>query len=203
MKKIITFMLALAMVCSLAACGAKEAPAPAPAETPAATEEAVDEAETPADEAAAAVDYSSLEPVEIVLADSSSKGAALQVFDDLLAEKVEEITGGQLTIDVHSNGDLGGDADCIRQVQSGDLGIVGCQCATLMNFVPEVAIFDVPMAFSKYDGDVIDAILNGESQTRAALEAAYEANDLHLLGYLQKVDVERYRAIVEKLGLRK
>lgn len=173
MKKYLAIVLMAAMACSLSACGGGTKPA----ETKA--------AEVKEESTAEAADYSALDPVEIVLADSSSKGAALQVFNELLAEKVSEITDGQLTIDVHSNGDLGGDADCIRQVQSGDIGIVGCQCATLMNFVPEVAIFDVPMAFSKYSGDVINNVLNGDSKTHAALTAAYEANDLHLLGYLQ------------------
>ena len=134
---------------------------------------------------AMAEDYSALDPVELVGADSTGKGAAGQIFGEYVAEKVDEITGGQLTIDYHPNGDLGGDADLIRQTQSNDIQLVVCQTAPIVSFIPEMAVFDLPMSFAKYDGDKIDSVLNGDNEFRPALEAAYEAQGLHLLGFLQ------------------
>lgn len=129
--------------------------------------------------------YADLKPVELIGADSTGKGAAGQIFGEYVAQRVEEITGGKLTIDYHPNGDLGGDADLIRQMQSNDIQIVVCQTAPTVSFIHEMAVFDLPMVFSEYDGDTIDAVLNGENEFTAALNAAYEASDLHLLGFLQ------------------
>lgn len=135
--------------------------------------------------AMAEADYSALDSVELIGADSTGKGAAGQIFGEYVAQRVDEITGGQMTIDYHPNGDLGGDADLIRQMQSNDIQLVVCQTAPIVSFIPEMAVFDLPMVFSKYDGDKIDSVLNGENDFRAALDAAYEAAGLHLLGFLQ------------------
>lgn len=131
-------------------------------------------------------DYESLDDVELIGADSTGKGAAGQLFGELVASKVDEITGGKLTIDYYPNGELGGDADLLRQAQSNDIQIVVAQTAPIVSFVPEVAVFDMPMVFSKYDGDTIDAVLNGEeSAFHQELAAAYEAAGFRLMGTLQ------------------
>ena len=184
LNKIVALTLAGVMAASLAACGGSK-----PAETTAAAAPAATEAAAPAATEAAAPaasgDYSALDDVELILADTSSNGAALQQFNEALAKNVDAITGGKLTLDYHGNGDLGGDADLIRQTQSGDIDIVGSQIAPLVSFVPEMAIFDLPMVFAKYDGAKIDSVLNGDGETHKAIVAAYEAAGLHPLGFLQ------------------
>ena len=176
MKKVLALVLALAMMAALAACGSS---APAASTAPAASN-------TASAPAAASDDaYADLAPVELIGADSTGKGAAGQIFGELVASKVDEITGGKLTIDYHPNGDLGGDADLLRQAQSGDIAIVVCQTAPTVSFIPEMAVFDMPMAFSKYDGATIDKVLNGDSEFKAALSAAYENAGYHYLGILQ------------------
>lgn len=180
MKKQIALTLSLAMAASLAACGGSK-----PAATTAAPAETKAEAAETEAAAEASGDYSDLEAVELILADASSAGAALNLFSEKLAENVEAITGGQMTIDYHGLSELGGDADIIRQVQGGDIAMCGSQIAPLVSFIPEMAIFDLPMVFAKYDGDKIDAVLNGDSEANAAIKEAYEAAGLHLLGFLQ------------------
>ncbi|MBQ0058986.1 MAG: TRAP transporter substrate-binding protein [Lachnospiraceae bacterium] len=176
--------MACAMVFSLAACGAKEA---APAAEAASTEEAVEEVEEEAEEAEEAADasFDDLEAVELIGADSTGKGAAGHIFGELVAEKVDEITGGKLTIDYHPNGDLGGDADLLRQMKSGDIDIVVCQTAPTVSFIPEMAVFDSPMAFAKYDGETIDKVLNEEGKFKEVLQEAYNAVGYRYLGILQ------------------
>ena len=181
MKKSLAMLLALAMLFVLCACGETAAPAAsAPAGETAAAEAAP--AAAPVEE----VDpYADLEEIELVGADSTGKGAAGQIFGELVASKVSDITGGKFTIDYHPNGDLGGDADLLRQAQSGDIAIVVCQTAPTVSFIPEMAVFDLPMVFAKYDGSVIDQVLNGENEFSAALAAAYEAAGYHYLGIMQ------------------
>ncbi len=129
--------------------------------------------------------YAGIDPVELIGADSTGKGAAGQIFGELVAKKVAEITGGKLTIDYHPNGDLGGDTDLLRQAQDGDIDIVVCQTAPVVNFIPEMAVFDLPMVFAKYDGDNIDRTLNGDNDFTSALRSAYNDAGYHLFGFMQ------------------
>ena len=184
LNKLVALTLTGIMAASLAACGGGSKPAETTA-APAAPAETKAEAAAPAAAPADGADYSALDDVELILADTSSNGAALQQFNEALAANVDAITGGKLTLDYHGNGDLGGDADLIRQTQSGDIDIVGSQIAPLVSFVPEMAIFDLPMVFAKYDGAKIDSVLNGDGETHKAIVAAYEAAGLHPLGFLQ------------------
>lgn len=197
MKKIIALVLTGTLILSLAACGGssdsgKTAPAPS-ADAEALTEAAGGDGTATHDVSA----YAELDPVELVLADSAAKGAAGSVFDELVAKKVDEITGGQLTLDTHLNGDLGNDTDLLRQMVNGDIDIVGCQIAPMVSFIPELAVFDLPMVFAKYDGDKIDRVLNGASKTRSTLDGAYEAAGMHLLGVLQNATYRLTTANVE------
>lgn len=162
MKKTLALILATVMILSLAACAS---------------------AETGKTDNADA--YANLKAVELIGADSTGKGAAGQIFGEYVAQRVSEITGGKLTIDYHPNGELGGDADLIRQMQSNDIQLVVCQTAPIVSFIPEMAVFDLPMVFSKYDGDKIDSVLNGDNEFNTTLATAYEKADLHLLGFLQ------------------
>ena len=182
MKKLTAVMMTSAMVVGLAACGGNSntsTTAAASADTTAAaaadtTAAAADSADTTAAAAADGADYSSLDPVELVGADSTGKGAAGQIFGEMVAQKVDEITGGQLTIDYHPNGDLGGDADLLRQAQNGDIAIVVCQTAPMVSFVSDLAVFDLPMVFAKYDGATIDKVLNGaDSEFHKKLAESY------------------------------
>ncbi|MBQ7091869.1 MAG: TRAP transporter substrate-binding protein [Clostridia bacterium] len=146
--------------------------------------------------------YAGLEPVELIGADSTGKGAAGQIFGELVAANVAEITNGKLTIDYHPNGDLGGDTDLLRQAQDGDIDIVVCQTAPMVNFIPEMAVFDLPMAFAKYDGDTIDEVLNGANEFNAALREAYYNGGYHLLGFMQNGTYRLTTANVDLSDLR-
>lgn len=129
--------------------------------------------------------YQDLPSVLLIGADSAGKDSAGQLFGQQIAANVERITGGKLKIDYHANGDLGGDADLLRQVQYNDIQILVCQTAPTVSFIPEMAVFDLPMAFATSDGDTIDVVLNGDGELRAGLDAAYNKVGLHLLGFLQ------------------
>lgn len=189
MKKITTLLLALSMTFALAACGGGSAPAAS----------SVAPSSTAPSSAAPAGKYDNLAAVELIGADSTGKGAAGQIFGELVASKVEEITGGKLTMSYHPNGELGGDADLLRQMQSGDIGVVVCQTAPVVSFVPEMAVFDLPMVFSKYDGDTIDKVLNSsDSAFRKELAAAYNKANFELLGFLQNAT---YRLTTANIAL--
>lgn len=185
-KRMMSLCLAAMMAASLTACGGGEKAAAdkAPAEN--------------GGESAAGGAYDDLDAVELIGADTAGKGAAGQLLGELVSAKVDEITGGKLTIDYHPNGDLGGDEDLLRQMKSNDIQLVVSQMAPVVSFIPEAAVFDLPMAFSKYDGDTIDAVLNGaDSEFNQKFSAAYETAGFHFLGILQNATYRLTTANVE------
>lgn len=120
----------------------------------------------------------------LITSDTTAKGAAGNVFAELIRDKVKAANSG-LVIDYFPNGELGGDADLLRQAQKGYIAITVCQTAPIVSFIPEMAVFDLPMVFARYDGDTIDKVLNGDSEFHEQISKAYEKAGLHLLGFMQ------------------
>lgn len=129
--------------------------------------------------------YADLEPVTLILADSTAADSAGNLWGQEIAAQVSEITGGQLTIDYHGTGELGGDTDLVRQEQANDIQMVICQPAPMVSFIPDMAVFDLPMAFATYDADQIESVLNGDNEFTQGLEASFEEAGLHSLYWLQ------------------
>ncbi|HHZ02090.1 MAG TPA: TRAP transporter substrate-binding protein [Tissierellia bacterium] len=128
--------------------------------------------------------YDSLEPVVLIGADNAGVGAAAQLYGELITEKVKEITGGKLTIEYYPNSQLGNDQELQAQMLAGDIDFVIAQTAQTVSFVPEVAIFDLPMVFAKYDAETIDYALN-KSEFTDKINEAYKAKNMYCLHFLQ------------------
>ena len=180
MKKISALVLALAMCMALVSCGGGDT------STPSTSAPSTSTPSTSTPDASTGVDYSSLEKVQLIGADSTAANAAGQLFGEMVAEKLDTITGGQLTMDYFPNGELGADADLLRQLQSGDIDIFVGQTAPVASFVPDVAVYDLPMVFATYDGPTIDAVINNsDSEFYQGLAASFNEAGLQLLGTLQ------------------
>lgn len=93
------------------------------------------------------VDYSTLPKTTVVFA--SSQSSSMKASEYLLEEaaKISELTGGQLTIQLQFDGKLGGDTEEIEAVQAGDIDMMLLSSSALLTFVPEIAVFDMPMMF--------------------------------------------------------
>ena len=156
----------------LAGCGGNSAP----------SSSAADSGSAAAD---AAGDYADLEPVTLIAADSASPGSAGNLWAELFAEKLEAITGGQMKVDYHGAGELGGDVDVLTQAQANDVQIFTCQPAPMVAFIPELATFDLPMVFATYDSDQIESVLNGDNEFTQGLQEAYGKAKMYNLGWLQ------------------
>jgi tripartite ATP-independent transporter DctP family solute receptor len=170
MKKVVSIILAFVLVFSLAAC-AKPAPAPA---APA--------AETPA--ANSNDPFAALAPVELKFGNGAAIGAAGDLWALEFNRIVEEKTNGKLKVAYFPNMQLGNDSEMVQQMLAGDIDIVAQQTAPTTEFVPEVAVFDLPMAFAKYDAATIDKVLNNSGFT-TLLNEAYGKAGLVNLGFLQ------------------
>lgn len=163
LKKIMMACVTGLLVLGLSGCGSEKAQKQEPAKGP----------------------YADLPQVTLVGGDSSGKGSVGQRFGELVAQKVANKTEGRLKIDYHPNAELGGDEDLLRQLRANDIQLVVGQMAPVTAFVPEGAVFDLPMVFTPYDGKTIDRVLNGDGPFRTKLAAAYDRAGLHYLGTLQ------------------
>jgi tripartite ATP-independent transporter DctP family solute receptor len=64
-----------------------------------------------------------------------------------MKQRLGELTGGKATIDLYSGGVLGGETDCLEQVQKGELAMTKVSTAAIEAFIPEMKVLSVPFAF--------------------------------------------------------
>ncbi|MDF2839820.1 MAG: sialic acid-binding periplasmic protein siaP [Clostridia bacterium] len=172
MKKVVSIILALVLVFSLTACSQPtQAPAPEAPKT-----------EAPA--ASSGDPFAALEPIELVYGNGAAIGAAGDLWGVEFSKLVEQKTNGKLKIGYFPNMQLGNDSEMQQQMLAGEIDIVSLQTAPTTPFVPEVAVFDLPLAFAKYDAAAIDKVLN-DSPFNALLNKAYAKAGLINLGFLQ------------------
>lgn len=68
-----------------------------------------------------------------------------------MQERVAELSGGRLNIDIYPSGVLGSEVQCIEQLQSGELAMTKTSTAAMESFIPELGIFGVPYLFEGED----------------------------------------------------
>ena len=97
-----------------------------------------------------------------------------------LAERVEELSGGRMKVDIYHSGQLGGETECLEQIQRGTLDITKVSTSPLESFVPEMAIFSMPYVFR--DHEHYWRVLEGPLGERM-LNSGEEANVVGLCYY--------------------
>jgi len=161
MKKLVSILLVLAMVFSLAACGGTTEPA-APAEQPA--------AETPAAE---------MESYSWSVGIDSPEDTVTFIYAKAFSDKLAELSGGKIALQVFPNGQLGSDREVAESVQLGDVQFVIQTTAPMVNFVPELAVFDMANVFA--NTEVARKVLDGPFVDK--LDEAYAKAGYKLLGF--------------------
>lgn len=95
-------------------------------------------------------------------------------------ELLEEKSGGKVTATLYENGQLGGDAELTQGVIDGSIDFIIGNPATVVDYIPEAAIFDMPSVFT--DIDVARKVLDDE-QLLGQLKEAYAKAGISLFGY--------------------
>lgn len=113
------------------------------------------------------------------LAMDSPEDTVTYLFGKKFADLVDEKSNGRIKITVYSSGQLGGDREICESVQNGDIAFVVQNTAPQVNFVPELAVFDLPNLFP--NADVARKVLDGPFFDTIAEK--YEENNIKLLGY--------------------
>ena len=175
MKKLLAMLLALAMVLSLAACGGTAAPEAPKAEEPKAEAPKAEEpkAEEPKDEVG--------DPITLIFSiaavPTDAHGAAQKVF----AEKLEEISGGNITVECYDSGTLYGQDTEHDALKNGDVDIIYSSASWLTDGSPWVSMFTAGYVFQSYEH--MTAVLNGEIGQNMFNKIAEEQNILPLGAY--------------------
>lgn len=143
MKKVFALILALAMTLSLAACGGSASSGSSAASS----------GSSNSSSASASVN------LKVAYADPETsvfgKGAAA------FAEKLEELSGGTMTCTMYPNGTLGSISEVAAMIQQGTCDVSPIVTSSLVDFCPELGVFDLPFLFADYDE--AREIINGEA----------------------------------------
>lgn len=75
------------------------------------------------------------------------------------AQRVNELSGGEVVVQVFPNGQLGSESECIEQLQRGALAMVKTSAGSMEGFIPAMAAFGLPYLFR--DEDHFWNVLNG------------------------------------------
>ena len=84
--------------------------------------------------------------INISLAQNSHQGVAIDTF----AKEVEKRTNGRYKIQAFYSGSLGAERESVEAVQLGTQELTFTSTGPVPNFVPEVAILDIPFLFRDY-----------------------------------------------------
>lgn len=81
------------------------------------------------------------------LALDSPEDTVTYLFADKFKQLLEKKSDGRMQLQVYSNGQMGGDVEIIESVQAGDVNFGVQNTAPQVNFIPELAVFDMPSVF--------------------------------------------------------
>lgn len=167
-KRVVSFALAATMaVTSLAACGSSSTGAAAAATTAAAEkkEETKAETEKAAEPAATEAqkeegDLAGLEPVTLTIYSPGNENSVPTKTITEYARLVNEASNGQITLEVHSSGELGNDAEALASTRLGTIDLIFAGTSGFTEFYDKAKILDMPFLFK--DADQAYEVTNGE-----------------------------------------
>ena len=148
MKKIIAAVLCIVMVFALCACGSSSSSSTAASST------------TASSSTTAAASDAEEKAVTLTLAHNLAEDHAVHIAMTAWAEAVNEASNGSITINIVPNGTLGSEADCVSQIQAGQLEMTKVSAGTLANFAEEWNCLSVPYVFN--DKDHLYNVMNSE-----------------------------------------
>lgn len=181
MKKTICILMAAAAVSSLAGCTKiSTTETTAAAQTQAASDNQADssEAQTVEEAAAPAAEVE----VKLIGAHVNSLDSSYQAGFEAMQSKLEELSGGTMTVEIHPNGELGGnESELVEKMATGTVDlIVSAPNFVATTGVPQADLFSIPFLYSNMDH--WNAVVDGEVGD-AISEMVDAAGVFHSLGY--------------------
>ncbi|MBQ0078956.1 MAG: TRAP transporter substrate-binding protein [Eubacterium sp.] len=133
-----------------------------------------------------------------VLATASPEDTVTQIYAEKFAEEVNNLSNGEMRIQVYSNSSLGGDTELLESCMNGDIPFVVQNTAPQVSYMPKLAIFDLPCVFE--DIDQLHEVMDNP-QLMEKINKIYAEKGIKLLGMSdQDFRVMSSNKNVEKLG---
>lgn len=139
MKKLLSIALAATMMISLISCSKSAESSETTTTTPTTTTTATSD-NTPDPEPAA-------DPIVIKAGHHTAIDGSFQFGLEAFRDKLEELSGGAMLVEIYPAGQLGDQTEMIQQLQTNTIQMSISSCADLANFAPLVGVLDVPYMF--------------------------------------------------------
>ncbi|MGD8175761.1 TRAP transporter substrate-binding protein [Marinimicrobium sp. ARAG 43.8] len=68
-----------------------------------------------------------------------------------MAERLDELSGGSMELEVYSNGQLGSERELIELLQIGSLAMTKVSASPMESFVPDMKVFSLPYVFRSHE----------------------------------------------------
>lgn len=170
-SKLLALALSIATAFSLTACGSKPAASSA---APASSADPAASASTPAQAGGNIGEHS------WTLGMDSPKDTVTYFYGEKLSEEIAALSGGKMVIDVYTDGTLGGDVALLESCKDGSVTFVVQTTAPQVNFIPELAVFDMPAVYPTIQE--FRAIFDN-ADFMGKVAGFYDAAGYKLLGY--------------------
>lgn len=161
MKKVLSMMLIAMLLFIAVGCGNDAPASDKPADTPS--------SDSP----------SNVEAKTFNLGMDSPEDTVTYLFAKKFADLLKDKSNGAYTVNLFANGQLGNDRELVESMQSGEVNFVVQTTAPQVNFVPELAVFDMANVFP--DAETARKVLDGEFLDKIA--PFYSDRNLKLLAY--------------------
>ncbi len=113
-----------------------------------------------------------------IIANDSPEDTVTGIFTNKFVEEVEKLSNGRIQIKAYHNGAVGGDRELVESCMNGDIPFVVQNTAPQANFISELAIFDLPMAYTNIED--LRKTLDDES-FMSLINEVYSAHGIRLL----------------------
>lgn len=117
---------------------------------------------------------------KIVAAHSTAETTSFNEILQYFKTEVEDRSEGRVEVEIHPNAQLGADRELIEGVQTGDITMSLHSTAPAVNFVGDVAVFDVPFLFP--DKETARAVVAHGTPFFDAIAESQEDKGFKLLG---------------------
>lgn len=88
--------------------------------------------------------------VTLKLAHADAEGSIFDQGAVAFQEKLQELSGGTMDVELYRNGTLGSLSEVAEGIQMGTVDVAPIVTTTLANFAPELNVFDMPYLILNY-----------------------------------------------------
>ncbi len=191
-RKVLSIVTAASILASLTACGGA-----ASTETAKESEAKAEITEKAESNAASEADYTQGEQVIIKFCTTTAETQPSAHFGKTLSEKLDELTGGRIKVEVYCNSEMGKASELMEGLQLGTIEMTVSTSANLGGFTDSVALLDLPYLFSC--GEAATEVMDGEVGDSILMEL--EDSGFHGLGWVTG-NTELWRLLTSNEAIR-